>query len=248
MKISRRKLLKHLSSWPVLAAPGIFWNRSANAKACAQLSSEQVTPDLPLGPFHPLLQTVKAHNDFDQDLTQIKGNPESAKGEIIIIQGTVKNNFCEPVTDANIEIWQACASGRYNHPGEYYTVPQVDPNFQYMAQIATDADGKYKIKTVVPGAYPLSETNWRAPHVHFHVSHRKHYDLITQMFFAGQPYNKNDGVLRPLTPEGLKKIVQESIGKDKDGHKIYQFDIVQRKLPWTKITWNFIRQRYRISV
>ena len=65
------------------------------------------TPSQTVGPFF--------HLGLDRpewgDLT--RGNPA---GERIAIEGRVLDGDGAPVPDAMIELWQANAAGRYNHP------------------------------------------------------------------------------------------------------------------------------------
>ncbi len=67
-----------------------------------------------------------------------------------------------------IELWQACASGRYNHPRDTNRAA-LDTNFQYWAQVRTDSGGNFSVKTIKPGAYPASPTWIRPPHIHIKV-------------------------------------------------------------------------------
>ncbi len=53
--------------------------------------------------------------------------PETA-GERIRIEGRVLDGDGVPVPDAMVEIWQANAHGRYNHPADSGPAP-LDPSF-----------------------------------------------------------------------------------------------------------------------
>src|SRR5688500_16931520 len=72
------------------------------------------TPDQPEGPFYP----VRDQLDKNSDLTFVDGRRGRAQGKIIHLQGVVSDVNCQPVKDVVVEIWQACATGRYNHPGD----------------------------------------------------------------------------------------------------------------------------------
>jgi len=67
--------------------------------------------------------------------------------------GRVLNRNGQPIQGARMEIWQANARGRYTHPGDVNPAP-LDPNFEGFAVLTTDAEGRYRMKTVKPGAYP----------------------------------------------------------------------------------------------
>jgi intradiol ring-cleaving dioxygenase-like protein len=65
----------------------------------------------------------------------------------------------------------------------------------YHARIVTDAEGRYSIKTIKPGAYPTPSGWMRAPHIHFDIT-RKVTRLVTAMYFEGEPLNDQDRVLK----------------------------------------------------
>ncbi|MFT5510614.1 MAG: protocatechuate 3,4-dioxygenase beta subunit, partial [Hyphomicrobiaceae bacterium] len=67
----------------------------------------------------------------------------------------------------------------------------LDENFEGFAVIQTDDDGYYNLKTVKPGAYPTGPDTIRPSHIHFDVW-GKTERLITQMYFAGDPYHDAD--------------------------------------------------------
>src|SRR6266702_2000434 len=67
--------------------------------------------------------------------------PETA-GERIRIEGRVLDGDGEPVHDAMVEIWQANAHGRYNHPTDKGPAP-LDPTFTGFGRSGTAEDGSY---------------------------------------------------------------------------------------------------------
>ena len=70
---------------------------------------------------------------------------------------------------ARVELWQANAHGRYTHPSDTNPAP-LDPNFEGFAVQDTDAEGRYRFKTIKPGAYPATANWMRPPHLHFEVT------------------------------------------------------------------------------
>jgi protocatechuate 3,4-dioxygenase beta subunit len=157
-------------------------------------SSCGLTPPQTSGPFYP------GENQFhaDHDLTLIPGHPTTALGQMIYVKGKVVDPHCNPIQGANVEIWQACASGRYNHPNDPNTGVPIDPNFKYWAETSTDEKGEYVFKTIIPGAYPADADWTRPPHIHFKVSYLGYRELITQMYFKGQSLNDQDLILRQI--------------------------------------------------
>ena len=165
-------------------------------------SSCNLTPRESSGPFYPSTYPL----DQDNDLTYVKDKSKKAKGEIIHITGIVKNEQCEPVSNATIEIWQACATGRYNHPRDRNPA-ELDPNFQYWGKAITSEQGKYRFKTIKPGSYPASFFWTRPPHIHFTVRSPKHSELTTQMYFSGEPLNDKDRLLQGHSKKEQEKFV-----------------------------------------
>ncbi len=143
-----------------------------------------------IGPFYP----VEKPADQDADLTMVAGRTERAEGEILYLSGRVLARTGVPVAGAVLEIWQANAAGRYAHPGDKNPAP-LDPNFQGYARIVTDSEGRYAIKTIKPGAYPVPSGWMRAPHVHFDVTGRL-TRLVTAMYFEGEALNEQDRILQ----------------------------------------------------
>jgi protocatechuate 3,4-dioxygenase, beta subunit len=157
------------------------------------------TPGQILGPFYPV---VKPPNQ-GADLTTIPGKPGRAAGQVIHVMGQVLNLQGQPVQGARVEIWQANTHGRYNHPSDTNPAP-LDPNFEGFAVLTTDAEGRYRFKTIKPGAYPAGPDLIRPPHIHYEVT-GKINRLVTQLYFAGEPLNDKDPFLQSAgaSKEGL---------------------------------------------
>lgn len=148
------------------------------------------TPGQILGPFYPVLKPLHQ----GADLTTIPGKPGHAAGQAIHVMGRVLNLQGQPVQGAKVEIWQANTHGRYNHPSDTNPAP-LDPNFEGFAVLTTDAEGRYRFKTIKPGPYPAGPDLIRPPHIHFEVTGQINR-LVTQMYFAGEPLNDKDPFLQ----------------------------------------------------
>src|SRR5579875_3786984 len=85
------------------------------------------------------------------DLSVVDG--KHALGERIVVAGTVMDEDGRPVPNTIIEIWQANAAGRYQHPADQHDAP-LDPNFRGAGRVFSDDQGRYRFVTVKPGAYP----------------------------------------------------------------------------------------------
>jgi protocatechuate 3,4-dioxygenase beta subunit len=179
------------------------------------------TPSEIEGPFYPVVQ----QKDKDFDLTQIQGQAGHAKGRPLWIHGKVLDSEGTPVEDATVDLWQANAAGRYRHPHDSNPAP-LDPNFQGWAIVPSGANGEFRFKTILPGSYPASQ-NWkRPPHVHFKVTKKGYVELITQMYFAGEPLNTKDLLLKRKSAEEQKLMVAVKTSEDPE---TYSYDIVLQK-------------------
>lgn len=208
-EISRRMLLGGLT------AAGAFTASGAGALQSGQLT-HRGTPQLTIGPFYPLDRPPEE----DPDLTQMMGRPGSARGTVIEITGRVLTEARVPVTGANIDMWQANSVGRYHHPSDP-SGGAIDPAFQGAALLRSNEQGRYRIRTVIPGPYGA-----RARHIHFDVRGRNRR-LITQMFFPGEP-NAQDNLFRSLQDPALQRAVTASLAGHgrADRVSVYEWDIV----------------------
>ncbi len=73
--------------------------------------------------------------------------------------------------------------------GATVTARSVNTNVARTAQ--TDADGRYRFETIVPGVYP-----GRTRHYHVKVQAPNGPILTTQLYFPGDPGNARDGIYR----------------------------------------------------
>ncbi len=119
-----------------------------------------------------------------------------AIGERIIVHGTITDEDGRPVPHTMVEIWQANATGRYNHPGDTHDAP-LDPHFFGKGRVYTDENGYYKFITIKPGAYPWGNhyNAWRPNHIHYsYFGPGFASRLITQMYFPGDPLLELDPI------------------------------------------------------
>jgi len=104
-------------------------------------------------------------------------------GERLALQGTVLDRSGRPVAGALVELWHADAAG------------SVDES-RFRATRHTGADGRFAIRTVLPGHIEMARYNavFAPRHVHVVVSHPGHPRLVSLIFFhgderlAGTPY------------------------------------------------------------
>jgi protocatechuate 3,4-dioxygenase beta subunit len=162
-----------------------------------------LTPAQTQGPFYPLTYPI----DKDADLTYVNNPNRKASGEIIWIRGKVLNCEGQPLPNSTVEIWQACATGRYDHDYDPNPAP-IDPNFQYWGITTTDTQGNYGFRTIKPGGYPVTENWQRPPHIHFKVQARDFSPLITQLYFAEEEtLNQKDRILQRVRPQERSLVI-----------------------------------------
>ncbi|MFZ0790313.1 MAG: protocatechuate 3,4-dioxygenase [Chromatiaceae bacterium] len=147
------------------------------------------TPAQSRGPFYP----DRLPLDRDNDLVQVEGHPDLARGEITDLIGRVLDADGEPLGGALVEIWQCDANGRYIHRGDSGGRPR-DAGFQGYGRFETGPDGGYRFRTIKPVPYP-----GRAPHIHFAVQAPGHRPLVTQMYVEGAPENQVDWLLNAVS-------------------------------------------------
>lgn len=166
--LSRRALLRRAVA---VGAVGMGASALAAGNAC------ELTPPQMEGPYYPVGDIGR-----DADLVSLAPGGAEAEGQKFRLVGRVQDAECRPVAGAFVEIWQACRSGRYDHPDDTSDNP-LDPAFQYWGRALTDADGRYAFRTIVPGAYLAEPGRYRPPHVHFKVKARGFRPLTTQLYF-----------------------------------------------------------------
>lgn len=136
----------------------------------------------------PLVESGEAR--LDQD-------PE--QGEILFMDGTVRDTDGKPVTGAIIDVWHANTKGGYSH------FDQSQTPYNLRRRMKTDAQGRYRFRSVVPSGYgvpPDGATNQllgalgrhgqRPAHIHFFVEAPGHRKLTTQINLAGDEYLHDD--------------------------------------------------------
>ncbi|MDR3520866.1 MAG: protocatechuate 3,4-dioxygenase subunit beta [Acidocella sp.] len=156
-----------------------------------------------------------------------------AVGERIIVEGFVRDEDGRPVANTMVEIWQANAAGRYNHPRDTHDAP-LDPDFKGSGRVFTDPDGAYRFITIKPGAYPWGNhaNAWRPNHIHFSLFGAGYATrLITQMYFPGDPLLDLDPIfLATADTQARNRLIAKfdlDVGKQ-DYALGYRFDMYLR--------------------
>ena len=85
---------------------------------------------------------------------------EGASGERVTIQGRVFDGDGVPVPDAILEIWQANAHGKYDHPEDTQDKP-LESGFKGYGRVPVTAEGMFRFATIKPG--PVPGLTWTSP-------------------------------------------------------------------------------------
>jgi protocatechuate 3,4-dioxygenase beta subunit len=169
---------------------------SAGVAACTrdgdpQRAAEPAQPS-PTGaaPATTLAPTPECTDGDDVTPAQTEGpyfkpdSPERADlrsgvpGTRLVLSGAALTTRCEPVARALLDFWQADDAGDYDNSG-----------FRLRGHVFTDAEGRYRIETVVPGVYP-----GRTRHIHVKAQAPGGPVLTTQLYFPGEPQNARDRI------------------------------------------------------
>ena len=174
------------------------------------------TPPQILGPFYPFMHAPIETGDLT--------GGGAAQGTILYLTGRVLADDGTPASGAKVEIWQANAGGRYAHPNDENAVA-LDEKFTGFAVTRTDGQGRYAFKTIRPAAYPAAPGRWRPAHIHFSVT-AKYEQLVTQMYFHGDPHNENDSWLNSASRKDLLITSPAQAEGKEPGAQAVTFDIV----------------------
>ena len=101
-----------------------------------------------------------------------------SKAARLVVAGQVLSAQCRPVANALLDFWHADEDGEYDNRG-----------FRYRGHQFTDAEGRYRLATIVPAEYP-----GRTRHIHVKVQAPGKRILTTQLYFPGDPGNARDGL------------------------------------------------------
>ena len=140
---------------------------------------------------------------------------EGVSGQRVTITGTVVNANGEPVSDGLIEIWQANAHGKYNHPADDQDKP-IENGFLGFGRVPTDASGAFRFHTVKPGRVPGPDGELQAPHILVSLFARGILKRIaTRIYFPDEPSNARDYVLNLVPAERRDTLIAKRVpGED----------------------------------
>ncbi|MCC6589337.1 MAG: hypothetical protein IT168_21745 [Bryobacterales bacterium] len=128
----------------------------------AEQQAAKPTPAEVLGPFFK-------KGAPNTPVLRVAGDP----GFPLRVSGKVYNTRGEVVRDARVDVWHADHHGEYDVQG-----------YKYRAKLTPDAQAVYAVETIMPGHYP----DRPAQHVHYLITAPGHKTLVTQLYFATDPF------------------------------------------------------------
>jgi protocatechuate 3,4-dioxygenase beta subunit len=135
-------------------------------------------------PVHALAQACRVTVRQTEGPFFKPGSPERrtlAFSPNLIVTGRVLGADCRPLAHALLDFWQADEQGEYDNAG-----------FRLRGHQFTDAEGRYRLETIVPAAYP-----GRTRHIHVKLQRANGPMLATQLYFPNEPANARDGLFAP---------------------------------------------------
>ena len=162
---------------------------------------------------------------FEKNFSNVLAGPQT-KGDRITIEGRVIDGSGTPLRDVLIEIWQANAAGKYNHPADRQDKP-IDPTFRGWGRAASDFEtGVFSFETIKPGVVAGRGGRPMAPHVNLWIVARGiNIGLNTRMYFSDEAAaNAADPVLNLIEWE-VRRNTLIAQRDDRGGKRVYKFDI-----------------------
>jgi protocatechuate 3,4-dioxygenase beta subunit len=157
------------------------------------------------------------------NLAKKPGSFYRAFGEVIFLQGTVRDSFGVPIEGAIIEIWQTNAAGKYHSlldkDSEY-----IDKHFSMSGKAITDNLGNYNFITIMPGGAP-----GRSAHINMDIYSTQFGKLETEVYFQDHPFNNTDYQYLSYKEDDRKSLtakVKHSDILNTRSIKICTFDII----------------------
>ncbi len=182
-----------------------------------QHSVADATSSSVLGPFHvsnpPALEIGgDMKRDFD--------------GEVLLVEGTVRDQDGQAIPHAQIDIWQTAPNGLYSSQDEDQDI------HSFHGLMTADENGRYAFTTVRPVSYTVPDDGpvgeilraagrhpWRPSHLHYIVTAPGFRSLVTEVFPDDDPYLDEDTVFG-VRDDLVMTYVQQPAGSFPEGFKL----------------------------
>ena len=163
VRLTRREIVENcIGRGLLLSAIPLSQTQLLSAWQDGEAKAAKPTPRDVLGPFFK-------KGAPNSKVLHTAGSP----GFPLRVTGKVTNTRGDKMPGARIEIWQADHAGLYDLEG-----------FRYRAALITEESSEYAVETILPGHYD----DRPAQHIHYMISAPGHKTLITQAYFATDPF------------------------------------------------------------
>jgi len=172
-----------------------------------------------------LIPGMAGFDIFEKNFGNVLVGPNT-KGERITLEGRVLDGTGTPLRDVLLEIWQANAAGRYNHPGDR-SAGVIDEDFRGWGRAGSDFEsGLISFETVKPGATVDKVGRRCAPHVNVWIVARGiNIGLNTRLYFSDEEAaNAADPVLN-LIEQPVRRSTMIAQRSARGGKTVYTFTI-----------------------
>lgn len=151
------------------------------------------TPNARTGPFYrPDAPLLAMDGTLSRDG---KGDPLAVSGRVVALDGRA-------IGDAQVEVWHANGDGFYENQQ-----PDLQPEFNLRGRLLTDAQGRFRFRTVKPAGYRIPAGGpvealltrlglplGRPAHISFRVTAKGYRTLTTHIFDRADPAIGQDAI------------------------------------------------------
>lgn len=151
----------------------------------------------------------------------------AVSGERIRVEGLVLDGTGSPIRDAMIELWQANAHGRYNHPADDRDLP-LDEGFRGWGRAVTDfRTGLWWFETIKPGRVQGRQRHKKmAPHVSLWIAARGiNVGLHTRLYFGDETAANAEDPVLGMIEQPVRRATLIAARGERDGQLVYRLDI-----------------------
>ena len=192
-----------------------------------QLNYLKETASQTAGPYVHigLIPAMAGFDIFEKNFSNVLVTPNT-KGERITLEGRVLDGGGSPLRDVLLEIWQANAAGRYNHPADR-SAGALDADFRGWGRGGSDFEsGLVTFETIKPGAIIDRAGRKCAPYVNIWIVARGiNIGLNTRLYFSDEEAaNATDPVLNLVEPPVRRKTLIAA-RSEREGKVVYSFTI-----------------------
>lgn len=198
--MKRRSFIRDstLAAFSIAAYGSIHWNGKS-------FEGDSITTTDILGPYY------RPDAPMRSNLV-----PKGSTAAIMHLSGTIFGTDGKtPLSNVLVESWQCDEHERYDN---------VSDDYLYRGCVRTGIDGKYSFKTIVAVPYKDGD-DWRPAHIHLRISSDHFQDLVTQIYFKGDPHIAADPA--SASPKSVNRILETK--KNASNEAVVKFDVVMGK-------------------